>query len=169
MTKNLVKISPSEILLSDVKALCRQVYFRHSRYQLEHFVVKQKKYPPDIQYKQCLRELDVRYRVAKDLQFELNDIELKVEALEIAKEDYNGHDLSRLEQNQIKQLDNQISQLKFRFECKDRDLAEVMREVQILLDLAAELNQLRKYSSIEEAEISYWQSLDGDISDWEES
>lgn len=150
--------------LQRISKLVSGVPFRHSRYQLEHFVVCQKKLSVDMQYKQCLRELQVRHEVVVEKEFEYNDICLKIESfrLDIEQEQSIVHSdpiALKMSQNKIKQLENQIGLWEFRADKLRLDVLDVLREAEILLSLESSLNDKRQFESLEEGEDFYWQRL----------
>jgi hypothetical protein len=163
METSLITSSDSE-WLEDVDKLVFDVPARHSRYQIEHFIVCKAEWPPDIQYKQCLRELQVRSRIVKERQFEFRDITLKADALrlEIEKEKdipYCINIDSRVSLNKIAQLENQIKLLEFNAKTLVDDVKDILREMKILHELSRTLENKRKFKSIEEADSDYWSKI----------
>lgn len=151
--------------LEDIKQLSSSMPLRHSRYQLENFVVCQRDWPPDIQYKQCIRELEARYNVIQEHQFEFRDLCLQADSFSQEKDEIKS-EIDNLEnteskhyrvaKNKFLRLENQIQKLMFRADVIRRDVVDLLREMEILSDLEKKLAPLRKHGEFEKAEEDYW-------------
>lgn len=150
--------------LKEIEKICTGVPLRHSRYQLQHFVVEQPKWPVDIQYKQCLRELRTRYGVLMEKRFEYRDFLLKKEKIQVKIDHEKSLNFkfqieTSMSDIKIRRLENKMELLDYRVSSMVDDAQDLMREVRILVDLAEGLKERCKFRDFEKADESYWSQV----------
>lgn len=141
---------------------------RHTKYQIENFILKKESLPKELQYKQCVRELRVRVNIVRERQLEYEEVLLKADALFLDKEELEG-DLSKEVQGsivarrliiRIKQIENAIAMISFRAEVIREDVADHIREIRIFKDCLDDLEKSVNLESLDLAESRYFSLLD---------
>lgn len=161
-SKELLHVEQRKTLL-ELDSLASDIPLRHSRYQLESYVIE-KEDPPDIRLKQCIRELRVRRDSLLSFQFDFAELLIRVERLEIREERLknrltdcgSGSFTEKMISNKLKWIHNKKKKLLFQASCIEGNFKDLMREFVILFDLAKELKGQRQFSNFEDADEAYW-------------